>query len=214
MSSKRSSGLPASCCALQPVRRELDPRHRHARLHAALEFEQRDVQVDGIAEFGVAFSCFSSMTRAVPRELGRWRSGTGRLCSRRRKRRRHGRAGACPTASHALTVTRDGRRSTVSRPRVADASARGRCHLAGGVLRTPDAVVQVGEHEVAELGDVRRGLQRQALARQFDRLREVRAARRGTPSPGRSGPRRSRVLLSTDCFRARRSAPAGCPSRS
>ena len=47
MSAKRTSGRPAACCAPQPLRVDLNPRQRHARLHAPLHVDQRDLHVDG-----------------------------------------------------------------------------------------------------------------------------------------------------------------------
>ena len=47
------AGRPAACCARSHARVGLNPRQRHARLHAALHLDQRELHVDGGRQLGL-----------------------------------------------------------------------------------------------------------------------------------------------------------------
>ena len=46
-------GRPAARCVRQPFAVDLNPRQRHARLHAPLHLDERELHVDGAGQLGL-----------------------------------------------------------------------------------------------------------------------------------------------------------------
>ena len=94
MSPKRTSGRPAALLRAQPLGVDLNPRQRHARLHAPLHVDERDLHVDRGRKLGLGHADLTKLhdfaglgtsgTRRtvghvgiVAKELGGWRLEAG-----------------------------------------------------------------------------------------------------------------------------------------